>query len=241
MSQNVTINQMNSMKLFGMAQAYRNLLESAQQQDLHPDELASLLVQAEWEDRQNKKITRLYTSAKFRYRTSVEEIDFTVNRGLDKALMLRLSDMSFIKRKENLLITGATGSGKSFIASALGNQACMNGFKTLYFNATKLFPRLKMLKADGSYMKEINRIEKQDLLILDDFGLQPLDVQARMALLEIIEDRHGRASTIIASQLPVEKWHETIGDGSVADAILDRIVHKAQRIQLSGQSLRKIK
>lgn len=241
MSQNVTINQMNAMKLFGMAQAYRNLLESAQQQDLHPDELASLLVQAEWEDRQNQKITRLYTSAKFRYRTSVEEIDFTVNRGLDKALMLRLSDMSFIKRKENLLITGATGSGKSFIASALGNQACMNGFKTLYFNATKLFPRLKMLKADGSYLKEINRIEKQDLLVLDDFGLQPLDAQARMALLEIIEDRHGRASTIIASQLPVENWHETIGDGSVADAILDRIVHSAQRIQLSGQSLRKIK
>ncbi len=241
MSQNVTINQMNSMKLFGMAQAYRNLLESAQQQDLHPDELASLLVQAEWEDRQNKKITRLYTSAKFRYRAVVEEIDFTVNRGLDKALMLRLSDMSFIKRKENLLITGATGSGKSFIASALGNQACLNGFKTLYFNATKLFPRLKILKADGSYMKEINRIEKQDLLVLDDFGLQPLDAQARMALLEIIEDRHGRASTIIASQLPVEKWHETIGDGSVADAILDRIVHKAHRIQLSGQSLRKIK
>jgi DNA replication protein DnaC len=241
MSQNVTINQMNTMKLFGMAQAYRNLLESAQQQDLHPDELTSLLVQAEWEDRQNKKITRLYTSAKFRYRASVEEIDFTVNRGLDKALMLRLSDMSFIKRKENLLITGATGSGKSFIASALGNQACMNGFKTLYFNATKLFPRLKMLKADGSYMKEINRIEKQDLLVLDDFGLQPLDAQARMALLEIIEDRHGRASTIIASQLPVEKWHETIGDGSVADAILDRIVHSAQRILLSGQSLRKIR
>lgn len=232
---------MNAMKLFGMAQAYRNLLESVQQQDLHPDELTSLLVQAEWEDRQNKKITRLYTSAKFRYRAAVEEIDFTVNRGLDKALMLRLSDMSFIKRKENLLITGATGSGKSFIASALGNQACLNGFKTLYFNATKLFPRLKMLKADGSYMKEINRIEKQDLLVLDDFGLQPLDAQARMALLEIIEDRHGRASTIIASQLPVEKWHETIGDGSVADAILDRIVHKAHRIQLSGQSLRKIK
>lgn len=241
MSQNVTINQMNSMKLFGMAQAYRNLLESAQQQDLHPDELTSLLVQAEWEDRQNKKITRLYASAKFRYRASVEEIDFTVNRGLDKALMLRLSDMSFIKRKENLLITGATGSGKSYIASALGNQACMNGFKTLYFNATKLFPRLKMLKADGSYMKELNRIEKQDLLVLDDFGLQPLDAQARMALLEIIEDRHDRASTIIASQIPVEKWHDTIGDGSIADAILDRIVHKAHRIQLSGQSLRKIK
>ncbi len=149
--------------------------------------------------------------------------------------------MSFIKRKENLLITGATGSGKSLIASALGNQACMNGFKTLYFNATKLFPGLKMLKADGSYMKEINRIEKQDLLVLDDFGLQPLDTQARIALLEIIEDRHGRASTIIASQLPVENWHETIGDGSVADAILDRIAHSAQRIQLSGQSLRKIK
>jgi len=147
--------------------------------------------------------------------------------------------MSFINKGENILITGATGVGKSYLSSALGHQACQSGYKTLYFNTQKLFSRLKMLKADGSYTKEISRMEKYDLLILDDFGLAPLDSTARMFLLEIIEDRHGRKSTIISSQLPVAKWYEVIGESTIADAILDRMVHTAHRIELKGESLRK--
>lgn len=239
MTHSTTINQMAAMKFHGMREAYKTIIESNKHQVLQPDELVDLLIQAEWEERENSKINRLHRSAKFRYQASVEEIDYSVPRGLDRTQFLRLTDMSFIKRKENIMITGATGSGKSFLASALGNQACMQGIKTLYFNTSKLFPKLKMLKADGSYLKEIARIEKQDLLILDDFGIQQLDAMSRMALMEIIEDRHGRASTIVASQLPIGKWFDTIGDSTIADAILDRLVHTAHRIELKGDSLRK--
>lgn len=239
--QSTSLNKMAQMKFLGMHQAYRTLLENNQYHTLGQDELIDLLIQAEWEDRENRRIRRLLRFAKFRYQASVEEVDLTAHRDLDKNQFLRLADISFLKRKENILITGATGVGKSYLASALGHQACLEGCKTLYFNTQKLFSKLKMLKADGSYVKEINRIEKQDLLILDDFGLQPLDAQARMMLLEIIEDRHGRSSTIISSQLPVTQWYEIIGDSTIADAILDRMVHGAHRIQLTGESLRKKK
>jgi DNA replication protein DnaC len=239
MTQSAALNQMSKMKFHGMMEAYKTILDSNRHHELNPEELINLLLQAEWEERENRKINRLYRTAKFRYSAAVEELEFSPQRGLDKMQVLRLADVSFIKRKENILITGATGSGKSYIASALGNQACMQGFRTLYYNTTKLFPKLKMLKADGSYMKEIARIEKQDLLILDDFGIQQLDQMGRMALLEIIEDRHGRASTIVASQLPVTKWFETIGDSTIADAILDRLAHTAHRIELKGESMRK--
>ena len=134
-----------------------------------------MLIQAEWEDRENRKISRYLRAARFRYKASVEEIDFTHQRNLDKNKILQFADCSFIERKENILITGPTGVGKSYIASALGHQACLKGYKTLYFNVQKLFPRLKMLKADGTYFKQINKIEKHDLVILDDFGLQKLD------------------------------------------------------------------
>jgi len=239
MTQSIALNQMSKMKFHGMMEAYKTVLDSNRHHDLNPEELINHLLQAEWEERENSKISRLFRTAKFRYSATVEELEFSQTRGLDKMQILRLADMSFIKRKENVLICGATGSGKSFIASALGNQACMQGIRTLYYNTTKLFPKLKMLKADGSYMKEIGRIEKQDLLILDEFGIQQLDEMGRMALLEIIEDRHGRASTIVVSQLPVTKWFETIGDSTIADAILDRLVHTAHRIELKGESMRK--
>jgi len=239
MTQSIALNQMSKMKFHGMMEAYKTILDSNKHHELNPEELINLLLQAEWEERENRKINRLYRTAKFRYSAAVEELEFSPQRGLDKMQVLRLADVSFIKKKENILITGATGSGKSYIASALGNQACMQGFRTLYYNTTKLFPKLKMLKADGSYMKEIARIEKQELLILDDFGIQQLDEMGRMALLEIIEDRHGRASTIVASQLPVTKWFETIGDSTIADAILDRLAHTAHRIELKGESMRK--
>ena len=235
-----TLNKMSHMKLLGMLRSYQSMLSNHIHDDLTHDEVVDTLIQAEWEDRENKKINRILKRARFRYGASVEEIDFTTKRGLDKTQLLRLSDGSFLEKKENILITGATGVGKSFLSSALGHQACQLGYRTLYFNTQKLFTRLKMLKADGgSYVREINRIEKHDLLILDDFGLAPLDGVARMMLLEIIEDRHNRKSTIISSQLPVAKWYEVIGESTIADAVLDRMVHSAHRIELKGDSLRK--
>ena len=152
--------------------------------------------------------------------------------------MLRLSSCEWIKRKKCIIISGSTGLGKSFLASALGHQACQQGYKVYYRNCSKLFDQLKMAKADGSYVNEINRIEKQDLLILDDFGLKPLDNNQRLILLELLEDRHGRRSTIITSQLPVKNWHDVIGDPTIGDAIMDRLVHSSYRIELEGDSLR---
>jgi DNA replication protein DnaC len=231
--------KMNQMKLYGMQQSFRTLLESNQHQSLTNDEFINLLIQAEWEERENRKVNRYLRSARFRYQASMEEIDFTKSRNLDKTFLLRLAECNFIKRKEDLLITGPTGVGKSYIASAMGHQACHNGYRVMYFNTQRLFSRLKMTKADGSYFKEINKIEKQDLLILDDFGLQPLDSYSRNTLMEIIEDRHGRRSTIISSQLPVGSWYEIIGESTIADAILDRLVHKSNRLELKGESMRK--
>lgn len=233
------LEQMNLMKFYGMATTYQAAIQG--KQSFTNDELVSMLIQAEWEDRESRKIRRHLNAARFRYHAAIEEITYSPDRNLDKTMMTRLTDCSFIKRNENILICGPTGVGKSFISSALGNQACNQGFKVLYFNTQKLFTRLRMSKADGSYMREVNRIEKMDLLILDDFGLQQMDDQNRMAFLEIIEDRHGLKSTIISSQLPVSLWHDVIGEGSVADAILDRLVNGAHRMDLMGDSLRKIK
>jgi len=237
--QEIIKQKMNQMKLYGMQQAYHTLLDRNQHHTLTNDEIVNLLIQAEWEERENRKINRFLKGAHFRYQASIEEIDFTKNRNMDKTFLLRLADCSFIKRREDILITGPTGVGKSYMASAIGHQACQNGYKVLYFNSQKLFARLKMSKADGSYYKEINKIEKQDLLILDDFGLQPLDNYNRSTLMEIIEDRHGRKSTMISSQLPVCDWYEVIGESTIADAILDRLAHKAHRMELKGESMRK--
>jgi DNA replication protein DnaC len=235
-----TIKQkLNQLKLYGMYHTYINLLEKNQCHTVTNDELLNLLVQSEWEERENRKISRYLKNAQFRYPASIEEIDFIKNRNLDKNNMLRLSDCSFIKRKEDILITGSTGVGKSYIASALGHHACFNGYKVMYYNMKKLFSKLKMSKADGSYNKEITKLENQDLLILDDFGLQPLDSTNRADLMEIIEDRHARKSTIISSQLPVSSWYDVIGESTIADAILDRLVHKAHRLELIGESMRK--
>lgn len=238
---NTTIATMNRLKLFGMQQSFRALVESKQHERLTNDELVSMLVQAEWEDRENRKTSRYLRAARFRYNASIEDVNFIDQRGLDKTLFLRLSDCSFIKRKENIMVTGPTGVGKSYLASALGHQSCLKGYKCLYFNSRKLFSKLKMSKADGSYIKEINRIEKHDLLIIDDFGLQPFDDQERLMLLEIIEDRHERRSTIIGSQLPVSNWYDVIGDNTIADAILDRLAYSSHRIELNGTSMRKKK
>lgn len=236
-----TLEKMRKMKFYGMARALQMALESGKNEQYTADQLVSHLVQSEWDDRHNRSIDRHITNAKFRYKAAIEQIIFDENRLVDQNQILRLAECDFIKRKENILITGSTGVGKSFIASALGHQACLLGYRTLYFNATKLFAQLKMAKGDGSYIREITKIEKQHLIIIDDFGIQPLDGHNRSALMEIIEDRHAKASIIITAQLPVNMWHEVIGERTMADAILDRIVHGAHRIELEGDSMRKNK
>jgi DNA replication protein DnaC len=234
-----TLEKMRKMKLYGMSRSFSHATESGSLASLTPDELIALLVENEWDDRHNRKMERSLRGAKFRYKATVEELDFRPGRELDKNQLLRLADGGYIPKGENILMTGSTGTGKSYLACALGNQACSKGYKVLYANTTRLLTQLKMAKADGSAIKEMFKLEKLDVLILDDFGIQPLDVQSRMLLMEIIEDRHGKKSTIITSQLPVSAWYEIIGDHTLADAILDRIVHDAHRIELRGESLRR--
>lgn len=232
---------MQKLKLTGMRASFQAIMETKNSNTVTNDEFINLLLQAEWEDRENKKLTRRLQNARFRYRASMEEIDYITNRGIDKTLLLRLSDLSFIKKPENVIITGPTGVGKSYLSTAIGHQACLMGYRVAYHSAQKLFAILRMSRADESYLKQIKQIEKQDLLIIDDFGMQPLDQNTRMMLMEIIEDRHQDKSTIIASQIPVDKWHEVIGENTIADAILDRLVHTSYRIDLKGESLRKKK
>lgn len=234
-----TLDKLRAMKFYGMFHAFKSSLETGQTDNFTADELLAHLIDAEWDDRHNRRIERQIYSAKFRYKASVEDINYHADRGIDRNQVLRLADCTFIEKNENLLITGSTGIGKSYIGTAIGYQACMLGYKVVYASTPKLFAKLKMAKADGSYIKETARIERQQLLILDDFGIQPLDAQSRAALMEIIEDRHGKSSMIITSQLPVSKWHEVIGEKTIADAILDRIVHNAHRIELKGESMRK--
>lgn len=234
-----TLEKIRKLHLWGMARTYETSLENDKMTGLSGDELVSMLIEAEWDDRQNRNIERRMRNARFRYQSSMESIDYQAERNLDRGQVLRFAECNFIRKHENIIITGSTGIGKSYIATALGHQACTLGFKVYYANLGKLFSRLKMGKADGSYLKEISKIERQDLLILDDFGLLPIDTQNRSALMEIVEDRHKRSSMIITSQLPINCWYEVIGEKTVADAILDRIVHDAHRIELRGESLRK--
>ena len=232
---------MQQLRLPGMRAAYEGIISTKNMQSISNDELLNLLLQSEWDERENLKACRRLQNAKFRMRASIEEIDFLTPRGLNKTQLLRFTDGSFVKNGENVLITGQTGVGKSYISSALGHQACQLGYKVNYFIAQKLFTMLRMSKADESYIRQIKRIEKQDLLIIDDFGMQPLDDMTRMMLLEIIEDRHQKSSTIIASQLPIDKWYDVIGESTIADAVLDRLVHTSHRVELSGESMRRKK
>lgn len=232
---------MQQLRLGGMRAAFEGIVSSKNTQSIDNDELLNLLLQAEWNQRENQKAERRLQNAHFRSQASIEEIDFVANRGINKTQLLRFADASYVRNKENILVTGPTGVGKSYIATALGHVACQHGYRVNYFVTQKLFSVLRMSKADESYQKLIKRIERQDLIILDDFGMHPLDDLARMMLLEIIQDRHQLRSTIIVSQLPIDKWYDVIGENTVADAILDRLVHTSHRIDLTGESMRKKK
>ena len=236
-----TLNKLNQMHLWGMETALKGIIGGVQNDSLTADELVELLVQAEWEYRENQKIERYLNNAAFRYQAFIDNIDYSPGRKLDKNLMVRLADCSYIDRAENVVITGATGVGKSYIATALGHQACLKGKKVLYRNAQKLFTLLRICRADGSYIKAISKIEKKDVFIIDDFGLEVLDHKTSLMLLEILEDRIYKKTTIIASQLPFEKWYDVISDKTVADAIIDRLNNTSHKITLQGESMRKKK
>lgn len=239
MNNQLTLQHLRELKLWGMAAHFEQILQLPIHQQPPADTLLAQLTEAEAEHRQQRRYETALKAARFRYMASVAEVQCSAARNLDQALFLRLAEGSFIGRGENVFITGATGCGKSFIASALGNQACRQGYHVAYYHLPKLIERLHTARADGSYVRELARIEKQQLLILDDWGIQPLDQQARLTLLQIMEDRHGRASTVITSQLPVSQWHQYLGEPTFADAILDRLVHQAHRIKLKGESMRK--
>lgn len=231
--------QMSLMRLHGMAGAYQSLTETRKLHELTLDEGLELLLQAEDLERQNRRFKRLESSASFRYKASVEEISTTPARGVDKQLIATLSLGEYIGTGRSVLITGATGCGKSFIASALGNQACLQGYKVKYYNTQKLMLQMKMKRMDGSIFKFFEMLSKTHLLILDDFGLARLEGQQQMDFMELIEDRHSKMATIIVSQLPVASWYEVIGEETIADAVLDRLVHTSYRIEIMGESLRK--
>lgn len=234
-----TLEKMRGLMLSGMADHYQSVLSMPAHQQPESAVLLPQLLEAELLYRNHRRTQTAIKNARFRYLASVEEIICSQDRNLSRETLSMLADGSYIERGENMIISGATGCGKSFLASALGYQACMQGRKVAYFSLPKLLQQLKSDKLDGSFRKEMERIEKMNLLILDDWGLTPLDTQSRLALLQIIEDRHNRYATIITSQLPVSSWHSYINENTIADAILDRIIHKAHRIELMGESLRK--
>lgn len=231
--------QMSQLRLHGMAKTYQALQESRQVHELSLAEGLELLLQAEEQERQNRRFKRLEHIAAFRYQASIEELKIDASRGIDKHLIATLSTGAFIAEGNAVLVSGAAGCGKSFLSSALGHQACNLGYTVAYYNTQKLMLKLKMSRLEGSIFKFFEKLSKTNLLILDDFGLTHLEAQQQMDLMELIEDRHGKMATIIASQLPVASWYDVISEETIADALLDRLIHNSYRIELKGDSLRK--
>ena len=236
-----TIEKMKQLKLFGMSEIYHRSLTEHLFTSHTTDELLALLVDTEWDRRENRKIENLHKSAGFKFHAEASNMDYTTQRNLDKTVFERLLTLQFIKQRENLIITGPSGIGKSFLAQAIGQSAVKNLFKTSYFNTGKLNEEIKLSKIQGHYIKFLKKIQQCDLLIMEDFGLHTLDNHTRQALFDIVEERHDRRSTIITSQFPVKIWHEIIGESTIADAILDRLVFNSHRIELNGDSMRKKK
>jgi len=239
MNNNQTIEKLKQMRLSAMAELHLQYVKNNQLNDITIDEYLGLLIEHEWEHRQNMKIERLIRQARFRQKASIEEVSYVHTRNLDKNMFNRLATLDFIQRNENIIITGASGVGKSFLAQALGHQACLMEYKVLYTNTARLFTKLKLSKVDGTYMKELLKLQKINILILDDFGLHAFDNYTREILMDIIDDRYKKTSTIISSQIPVSVWYDLIGEGPIADAILDRIINSSHGIDLKGESMRK--
>lgn len=239
MNNNQTIEKLKQMRLGAMAQLHLQHIKDNRIENITADEYLALLIDHQWEDRQNRKIGRLLKQARFKQEANLADVNYTQQRNLDKNMFTRLGTLDFIDRNENIILTGASGVGKSYLAQALGHQGCMMEYKTIYTNTARLFKKLKLSKVDGTYLKELGKLIKADVLILDDFGLQGFDNHARETLMDIIDDRYNKASTIISSQIPVSAWYDIIGEGTIADAILDRIVNSSHRIDLKGESLRK--
>lgn len=237
---NQTLELLNQLKLSGMAKAYAGQLEQPAVNDLSFDERLAFLVSAEITERDNRRQTRLLRLARLRQPSAcVEDIDYRHPRGLERSRMASLITCDFIRQRQNLHITGPTGTGKSWLACALGQQACRQGLSVRYERVPRLLETLRLSRGDGSLGKKLQQIAKTELLILDDFGLKPLTQPEKHDLLEVIEDRHGLRSTIVTSQLPIKTWHEYLGEPTVADAVIDRLLNNSHRLELRGESLRK--
>jgi len=230
-----------ALKLFGMAATLQEYLDKIDDAPLSFEERLGLMVDREWTEREQRRLTRRLQRARLREQACVEDIDYRHPRNLDRSVIQRLATCQWIERHENLILCGPTGVGKTWIACALANKACREGYSALYVRLPRLLHGLHIARADGSFEKELARLLKTDILLLDDWGLAPLADQERRDLLEILEDRHNRRSTLVTSQLPVDKWHAHIGEPTIADSILDRLVHNAHRIVMKGPSMRRKK
>jgi len=234
-----TLDRLNELGLFGMAKAFTELMASGEVTTLTVAEGLGLMLDRESSYRNDKRLTSRLRYAKLRHQAVVEDVDYRIARNLDRALFQKLIAGGWIEAHDNIIFTGETGLGKSWLACALGHKACRDNCSVLYARVPKLFDELTLARGDGRHAQRLRTLIRVDVLILDDWGLYPLDAQARHDLLEIVEERYGRRSTIITSQPPVERWHDLIGDPTYADAILDRLIHNAHRIELAGDSIRK--
>jgi DNA replication protein DnaC len=236
-----TFEKLYHMKLNGMAEAFKEQLSQPDINQLSFDERFSLLVDRQWSWKENKRLDRLLKNAKLKLNACIEDIDYKRARGIDKSVILSLAGCEWIKQAQNIIITGPTGVGKTWLACAVANLACRNGHSAMYVRTPRLLQQLVIAKADGSYAKIMNKLAKAKVLIIDDLGLAPLTDVERRDLLEVIEDRYDLCSTIITSQLTIDLWHDSIGDPTIADAILDRLVHNSHKITLKGGSMRRKK
>lgn len=234
-----TLDQLHALGLYGMAKAFTELAEAPEANGLERNDWLALLLDREASLRRDKRLTARLRAARLRQQASVEDVDYRTARGLDRALFQKLAEGQWIDAHDNLALVGPSGTGKSWLACAIGQKACRDNRSVVYHRWPKLCEELALARGDGRHPRLLKSLSRADLLILDDFGLEPLDAGARHDLLEILEERYGRRSTIVTSQLPVTAWHDVIGDPTYADAVLDRLVHNAHRIELTGESLRR--